>query len=289
MILEPGIPDRAAGADRVATDLPDRYLIPIEQVSSGLAARLDGMDEPVVPRPASTVALVREGAGGPEVLLLRRPRRSSFAASAWVFPGGVVDHGDAAAGRTMLGRSAEEWARRLGMPASRAVSFVAAALREAWEETGILLSDPRIDAVAGHSARIRLLAGDTTLDGALAEEGLRLDARGVVYIAHWVTPEPETRRYDTRFFLAIVSSDTECDLLGDELREGRWVSAGAAVEAYAAGDLRLLPPTVHTLHRLAAYRSVREMADAEGDAPVRTILPTMRREDRGVVIEIPEE
>ena len=190
MILESGNPDSAAGADRVATEVPDRYLIPEEHVPPGLAARIDGMDEPVAPRPASTVALVREGAGGPEVLLLRRPRRSSFAASAWVFPGGVVDDGDAAAGGTMLGRSPDEWARRLGIPAPRAVSFVAAALREAWEETGILLSDPRIDAGAGHPARVRLLAGDTRLDDALAEEGLRLDARGVVYIAHWITPEP---------------------------------------------------------------------------------------------------
>jgi 8-oxo-dGTP pyrophosphatase MutT (NUDIX family) len=233
--------------------------------------------------------LVRDAGDGPEALLLRRPHGSSFAASAWVFPGGIVDPEDAAVGRTMLGDSPDEWARRLEIPAADAVAFVAAALREAWEETGILLSDPAPDPDAVRAARERLLAGDLTLDAALREGDLRLDARGVVYIAHWITPEPETRRYDTRFFLAVVPPGTTCDLLGDELTEARWVRPAAAVDHHAAGELRLLPPTVHTLHRLAAFRTVREMVGALREMPVRAILPTMRRDGRGVVIQIPQE
>lgn len=257
-------------------------------MSAGLAARVDGPCEPVTPRPAATVALVRDGSVGPEVLLLRRPHRSSFAASAWVFPGGIVDPADAAAGRAMLGADPDRWARRMGIPAGEAVAFVAAALREAWEETGILLCEPTSDPGGLRPARERLLAGDLTLDAALRMAGVRLDARDVVYIAHWITPEPETRRYDTRFFLAVVPPGTTCDLVGDELTEARWVAPATAVSGYAAGELRLLPPTVHTLHRLASFATVRAMVDALRDARVATILPTMRRENRGVVIEIPE-
>lgn len=239
-------------------------------------------------RPAATVVVAREGDAGPEVLLVRRPARSSFAAHAWVFPGGRVDEEDAAAGAAMLGPRAGEWGERLGLPPREAAGFVAAALREAWEETGILMCDATPPIEPARAARARLLAGEGTMPDLLAELGLRLDAREIVYIAHWITPEPEARRYDTRFFLAAAMPGAACELVGDELVEARWTTAASAVDAYHAGELRLLPPTVHTLDRLARFGAVPEMMHALRDADVPTILPRMRLDPAGVVIEIPE-
>lgn len=279
--------EAAADSDRLPTGRLDRFLIPSEQVPAALEARVREGSKAAPTRPAATVVLARDAAAGPEVLLVRRPGRSSFAANAWVFPGGRVDAQDADAGGAMLGRSPEEWGARLDLPSQLAVGYVAAALREAWEETGILLADRAVDGGTARAARAALLRGEIALPAALDRLGARLDAGGVAYIAHWITPEPELRRYDTRFFLAAVPSEARCELIGDELVEARWAAPSAAVDEYAAGTMRLLPPTVHTLRRLAAFTDVGEMVDSLRDAPVDTVLPRMRLDPDGVVIELP--
>lgn len=285
-------PDRAgnaASSPRLPTGHPDRYLIPRAQVPPGLLERVELGGDPVVPRPAATIVLARDGDGGPEVLLLRRPGRSSFAANAWVFPGGALDPADLddslAAG--LLGPSPDAWAERLDTGARQAVGFVVAAIREAWEETGILLSDPPGDPDLLCPGRMEALAGETSFGEVLEHEGLVLDAGDLVYLAHWITPEPEPRRFDARFFLAGVPPATRCDLLGEELVEARWVAPAAALDAYDAGAMRLLPPTVHTLRRLRTYASVADMVADLRDAPVATILPRMIRDPAGVIIELP--
>ena len=280
--------DDAAGSARRPTERTDRYLIPVDHVPAELAARVSDPEAVAPTRPAATVVIAREGDGGPEVLLVRRPARSAFAANAWVFPGGRVDPEDAVAAASMLGPSAAAWGARLGLPAREAAGFVAAALREAWEETGILVCDLAPHPDRAREARERVLREAGALPGLLSELGVRLDARNVAYIAHWITPEPEPRRYDTRFFLAAALPGATCELVGDELEEARWISPGHAVAAYREGELRLLPPTVHTLDRLAAFGSVPEMMEALRDAAVPTILPRMRLDPAGVVIEIPE-
>lgn len=281
-------PDPAAGSARHATERTDRYLIPADHVPAGLAARVADPEAVAPTRPAATVVLAREGDAGPEVLLVRRPARSSFAAHAWVFPGGRLDAEDAAAGAAMLGPAPERWSARMGLPAPEAAAFVAAALREAWEETGILMCDPPPPPRLARDARRRLLAGDAALPDLLATLGVRLDARNVAYIAHWITPEPEPRRYDTRFFLAAVAPGAACELLGDELVGARWAAPARAVEAYRDGGMRLLPPTVHTLDRLSGFPTVAGMVDTLRDADVPAILPRMRLDPDGIVIEIPE-
>lgn len=282
--------DHAASSDRTPTDSPGRYLIPADQVPPRLAERLAGAHEPVPARPAATIVLARESRRGPEVLLLRRPGRSSFAANAWVFPGGAVDRDDSAAtvAERLLGPPAHWWAERLRTEAAHALGFVAAALREAWEETGILLADPLPPRERLSVSRAELLGGAVSLADIVRSHDLRLDAREVVYLAHWITPEQESRRYDTRFFLAHVSQAAECDLVGEELCEARWVAPAEAVEAYHAAKMRLLPPTVHTLQRLSAYGSVPEMTAALRHGPVPAILPRMTASAEGVLIEIPE-
>jgi 8-oxo-dGTP pyrophosphatase MutT (NUDIX family) len=284
---------RAAAAERRPTGDASRFLIPSEQLPPGFAERLGQPGfAPAEPRPAATVVLLRDAPGGPEALLLRRPKRSSFAAGAWVFPGGVVDAADAepALAARSRGPDPDAWARRLGLAdPAEAFGFVVAALREAWEETGILLAEPEAeepDAGKLHRARIDLLSGVLSLAAMAERERLLLATEDLLYIAHWITPEPEPRRYDTRFFLARVGAGAECELHGEELKESRWVRPADAVAAYRAGELLLLPPTVHTLDRLAGFGSLEELWTGLRDAPVPTFLPRMRRDPAGILLEI---
>lgn len=290
--MHPKTPDNlAAAAARCPTEDPSRFLIPGDQLPPGFAERVEAAGfSPVAPRPAATVVLAREGHEGVEVLLLRRPRRSAFAAGAWVFPGGVVDAADANPALLALNRgpSAEAWARRLGLPdPAEAFGYVVAALREAWEETGILLVEgERPEPQRLRQARIDALAGTLSVLDLVTRERLQLATEDLLYIAHWITPEPEPRRYDTRFFLARLPAGTECELHGDELREARWIRPEEAVHAYQAGELRLLPPTVHTLGRLVGFGALDDLWERLRDAPVPTFLPRMRRDPNGIMLEI---
>lgn len=290
----------AASAARRATDHPNRFLIPEEDLPPGFADRVEsGAMIPVVPRPAATVVLLRDGERGPEALLLRRHRRSGFAADAWVFPGGTVDEADRdpELADRIDGPSPEEWAAQLGVDdPHEALGYVAAALREAFEETGILLARPdgigdrpEGEAEALEVARRALLNGVVELRQMAVTHGLRFMGDAVLYIAHWITPVPEPRRYDTRFFLARVPRGSECVVHEAEMVDARWMTPAEAVRRFEDGELRLLPPTVHTLRRLAGFRTFAELWEALRGAPVPAILPRMRRHPGGVVIEVPED
>jgi len=292
-------PQTAASATRRATDDPHTFLIPDEHLPPGFAERVEDADViPAPPRPSATVALIRDGGSGPQVLLLRRHGRSGFAADAWVFPGGVVDKADREPELAdhLDGPTPEEWAARLGTDSpAEALGFVAAALREAFEETGILLAhaDPtspsRIgDAQALGVARRALLDGVATLRQMAVGNGVRLAGDALAYLAHWVTPEPEPRRYDTRFFLARAPEGAECDAHGAEMTDALWCHAAEVVERFNRGEMKMLPPTVHTLRRLAGFASVDEALAAFRDAAVPCITPRMRRHPEGVAIEVPE-
>jgi 8-oxo-dGTP pyrophosphatase MutT (NUDIX family) len=285
----------AAYAARQATDAPNVFLIPSEHLPAGFADKVEhGGWTAVEPRPAATVVLLRDGDAGPEALLLRRHGRSGFAAGAWVFPGGMVDADDAgpAVAEAMDGPTADEWARRLELDdASVALAFVASAVREAFEETGILLAHVRagMDEERLDGLRRSLLAGEMGLGEMARDEGLRLAGGDLLYIAHWITPEPEPRRYDTRFFLATVPGDAVCTPHAAEMTDARWMAPADAVAAFERGEMKLLPPTVHTLRRLAGFASVAAVRAALADAPVPAILPVMHRRANGVAIEFPAD
>jgi 8-oxo-dGTP pyrophosphatase MutT (NUDIX family) len=300
-VPDPTPPGRqsAASAARRATDDPYVFLIPAEALPPGFAEKVAaGGFTPAPTRPAATVVLVRDSADGPEVLLLRRSRRSGFAAGAWVFPGGVVDGGDGdlALVERMDGPTPMQWAERLGLnDPAEAVSFVTAAVREAFEETGIMLARLAEDATnpGGREgleiARRALLAEVVDLRQIIITRSLRISGGDLLYLAHWITPEPEPRRYDTRFFLARVGPDAVCTPHEAEMTESVWLTARGAVHFFENGSLKMLPPTVHTLRRLANFGSVDAIFAALADAPVPAIMPVMRVQDDGVAIVLPDE
>lgn len=292
-------PQSAAGAARRATDDPHRFVIPTEALPAGFTDIVDDpAHQPVQARPAATVVLLRDAPGGLEVLLLRRHRRSGFAAGAWVFPGGVVDQRDrdAALVDRLDGPTPGEWARRLGLvDAGEALGYVSAAIREAFEETGILLAHRDPDATQPRGggglevARRALLNDVIDLHGVAVGNGLRLSGGELIYIAHWITPTPEPRRYDTRFFAAHAPAGAECTVHDAEMTDALWLTPAEAVRRFEAGELTLLPPTVHTLRRLSRYGAWEQLRAWLQDAPVPAILPRMERDPQGVAIVVPED
>jgi 8-oxo-dGTP pyrophosphatase MutT (NUDIX family) len=202
-------------------------------------------------RDAATVMLVRDAAGGVEVFAFRRVPRMAFAPGMLVFPGGSVDAGD---GGTPFHDSAPEDA-----------AAVAAAVRETFEECGVLLAvdadgagpdAAALAAPAWEERRVRLAAGELTLPDVLRGEGLAVRAGDLRPWARWVTPPFENRRFDTRFYVAPLPAGQEARDLGGEGERAAWLSPGAAVEAHAAGELPMLPPTLVCLEELAAAPDV---------------------------------
>ncbi|HEX9939565.1 MAG TPA: NUDIX domain-containing protein [Longimicrobium sp.] len=293
-------PQSAASAARRATDDPNRFVIPTEALPAGFADKVDDSSlQPVEARPASTVVLLRDAQGGPEALLLRRHRRSGFAAGAWVFPGGVVDEGDRDADllERLEGPTPGEWALRLGLvDAGEALGYVAAAIREAFEETGIFLARPDPESTQPRDpgeglevARRALLNDVVGLRSVLVGNGLCLSGGDLIYIAHWITPLPEPRRYDTRFFAAHAPAGAECVVHEMEMTDALWLRPAEAVQRFETGEMKLLPPTVHTLRRLARYASWEQIRAWLQDAPVPAITPRMERHPDGVAIVVPED
>jgi len=225
--------------------------------------------------PAATVVLMRDSVAGLEVLLLRRNRRAGFVPGAYVFPGGRVDAADAApdALARLDGLTAERAAERLDLPDGDppAIAYYVAALREAFEETGILVGGGAHDEVA--LVREELLEDRIIFAEALARLDRRVSAGALEYLAHWITPVREPRRYDTRFFAARVPEGAEPVIDAREMTHALWVTPGAGVRGAREGELPMILPTVRTLEQLAAFDSAAEVLQALPRLTVPTILP----------------
>lgn len=229
---------------------------------------------PAVPRDAATVILVRPGAAtqqGVEVYLLRRTRALEFAPGACVFPGGSVDERDAdpgIAGTGWHGPAPADFGHLLGVPAERARALVCAAVRETFEESGVLLAGPSAAELVPDSEvlaqdRQALLAGSLSLAELLARRGLVLRADLLTPWARWITPEISPRRFDTWFFAAALPAGQLAGLVAaapaagpGESDSGTWWRPAMALEAARAGQITLLPPTAVTLAELAAHQDV---------------------------------
>ena len=235
-------------------------------------AATSGDASPIVPLPAATVVLLRPGGPGerPEILLTRRPSTMAFAADLHVFPGGRVDRADAdprALRRSAL--SGEAAAMRLGGGVSPTEALAAhlAAIRELFEEVGVLLADgsagaadPPADDV--RELRARFLAGELTLADLGDELGLRFRTDLLVPIGHWTTPPVMPRRFDTRFFAAELPPGAEPSFDEGEVVDLRWLTAADALEAMGDGSIGMWVPTSATLQQLEHARDLDEVARA---------------------------
>lgn len=261
--------------------------------------------DPVEPKLAATVVVIRSGARAPEVLLTRRPASMAFAPDVHVFPGGAVDPADAEP--SLLARSvvrAADAARALGgdLAPTLALATHVAAIRELFEEAGVLLADvvgdpgDRGDAggrdgatVPSRSlglARSTLVGGETTFGAIAAELGLRLRTDLLVPLSRWVTPPTLPRRFDARFFAAALPPGARVSFEGEEVAGHRWTTPAAALRAMADGEVGMWVPTSATLQQLEHAGSIDEMrrritpgllgavgVDAVGTDILRIVMP----------------
>jgi 8-oxo-dGTP pyrophosphatase MutT (NUDIX family) len=232
---------------------------------------------------ASGAPAARPGVPAPapdaEVYMLRRLQTMAFAPGAYVFPGGSVDEADSDGGHGWAGPPAEHFAGPLGLPPDRAQALIRAAVRETFEECGVLLAGPSADAVVSDTSgedwqadREALARGSRSLAELLTRRGLLLRADLLRPWSRWITPEAESRRYDTRFFTALLPRAQQAMGGTGEADEAAWLRPAGAIAAARTGDLVLLPPTAITLRELAACRDVAGILAAR-----RRIIPRQPR------------
>ncbi|MBO0765603.1 MAG: NUDIX hydrolase [Hyphomicrobiaceae bacterium] len=240
-------------------------------------------------RPASTVAILRDGPSGIEVFMVVRHRAIDFASGALVFPGGKVEAEDAD----------EAWSRLAPAPVKAPDrAFFVAAGRETFEEAGLVLARHHgaaglVDAATAdrlvETHRARLLRGQMSFADVLSGEGLTLALDLMVPFAHWITPEALPKRFDTHFFLiaAPVSQLGAHD--GGESVEGLWIAPSRALAEAEAGARTLVFATRMNLTKLARYRTVAEAVAATRATPVVTVVPKATRTANGRWLKIPAE
>lgn len=252
--------------------------------------------EPAAARAAATVLLLRDGAAGPEVYLLRRAIGMAFAGGMYAYPGGGVDPRDSAADIGWAGPSAAEWARRLGGGEEEARSLVCAACRETFEESGVLLAGPDASTVVSDvsgqvwESRRRCLESRELGFGPLLEQtGLVLRTDLLRPWARWITPEPEPRRYDARFFVAALPQGQATRDISREADQVVWARPCDVLAAADRREIGLLPPTAETLRAVAAYGGVADVLAAAHGRDLSPLLPRIVVDAAGGHVVLPGE
>jgi 8-oxo-dGTP pyrophosphatase MutT (NUDIX family) len=278
---------------------------------------------PSAARDAATVMLLRRagqgdraggigrrvGGAGLEVYMLRRRQSMPFAPGAYVFPGGSVDPRDADADVAWAGPDVTEWASWLGSTPELARGLLCAAVRETFEEAGVLLAGtesarPERRRAAGFAGperhpgagslpaadgleqdRLALLDRSLSLAGLLARRGLVLRSDQLKPWARWITPAVETRRYDTRFFAAALPERQQTREIRDEADEVAWLRPADVLAAAGRGEVVLLPPTAVTLAELAACDSV--AAALAAPRQIRPLQPEIQLDGDRVWLQMP--
>ena len=257
------------------------------------------LDLSAVPlQPASTVMLLRDSEHDMEVFMMQRTTTAAFASGMYVFPGGRVDDVDGASELDDLceGLTDAEASDLLRVP-SGGLAYWVAAIRESFEEAGVLLArDEHGDFVRLNdpdSQQRFAAARHAVHDGALSlaefcrQEGLRLAVDTISYVSHWVTPVGEKRRFDTRFFVAVAPPAQ--DLMHDdkETIASLWVTPTDALGRAERGELAMIPPTVANLQFLAQHNSTSAAVAAAQTIGVPTpIVPKLRYGSDGRVVEV---
>lgn len=244
-------------------------------------------------RQAATVLLLRDGqhpggTTGLEVYLLRRTTGMPFAGGMTAYPGGGVDPRDGDTDLTWVGPSPADWARTWGCAERTARELVCAAVRETFEEAGVLLAGPAaggvVPDVSGEDWEVQrqaLLTRELSLSELLAGRGLALRSDLLRPFAHWVTPPVEPRRYDTKFFAALLPAGQEARDVSGEADEAVWLTPADALAELRAGTRPMLPPTIHTLGQLEPFADVAAALAGSPPDPLEPISPTFEDDDEG--------
>jgi 8-oxo-dGTP pyrophosphatase MutT (NUDIX family) len=257
---------------------------------------------PATPRKASTIILLREKASkGFEVLLLKRHEKSNFFAGNYVYPGGGLEPQDCVPEIYPFcrGLSPGEASRILGSstPPDESLGYWVAALRELFEEAGILLACSQ----KGSADQAELLTDPAKLSEyrtllqnrkiafreMVEAEELSLDLDQVIYYAHWITPEARPVRFDTRFFLARHPEGQEADHDRQETTARAWISPAKALEANLQGEIVLSPPTLKTLEDLSRFESMQDLLFRVTEAHKPSILPVLAKVPEGPLLVFP--
>jgi len=262
------------------------------ELGESARAVLSGERVPAEPRNAATVMLLRSSDDGLEVYMLRRQASMAFAPGAYVFPGGSVDSRDTDEQVAWTGPDAAEWGRIFDAPPSLARALVCAAVRETFEESGVLLAGESADSVVADTTsddweadRHALLDHSVSLAELLARRNLVLRADLLRPWSRWITPIVEPRRFDTRFFAAALPAGQRTRDVGGEASEVAWVAPEKALSAGERGEIRLFPPTAVTLSELAACGDLAIVL--AGPREVAPIIPDVQLREGAVWLTVP--
>jgi len=231
------------------------------------------VDPVLTPLPAATVLFLRDApapAGGLqlEVLMLRRNDQSGFVRSAYLFPGGAVDPEDAdpALAARCRGRHEPAATTLLGRGVQDGLAHWVAALRESFEEAGLLVADPPPPAEARVEARAQMEAGTRSFADLCARFDLELATDRVHPYSHWITPAGAPRRYDTRFFVALAPEGQEASADQVETVAHLWITPQDALARHRAGGFELIFPTMRSLLDLQRFRTAEEVLEVARSA-----------------------
>ncbi|MEV7418694.1 NUDIX hydrolase [Streptomyces sp. NPDC089919] len=286
---------RTAGGQWYPPEWPDR-----------IRALTAGTLTPVAPKLAATVMLLRDtdagtGTGqatgpatGPAVHMLRRRASMAFAGGAYAYPGGGVDPRDDDHHVGWAGPGLDRWAERLGTERATAQAIVCAAVRETYEEAGVLLAGPTADTVVGDTTgedweedRQALVARELSFAEFLDRRGLLLRSDLLGAWARWITPEFEPRRYDTWFFVAALPEGQRTRNASTEADRTVWIRPAEAAAGYDKGELLMMPPTISTLRSLEPYGTAAAALAAAGAQDLTPVLAQATLEEGELVLSWP--
>ena len=257
-------------------------------------AYAEGSATPAEPKLAATVILTRPSASGTEIYLLRRQTSMAFAGGMCVFPGGAVDPRDFDHDVAWAGPTPAEWATRLGVDERTARALVCAAVRETFEESGVLLAGSA-DAVVADTTAADWEADRVALEGRGLSLTDFLDRRDLVLRTDllgawsgWQTPVFEPRRYRTWFFTARLPEGQVTRDVSTESSSVAWLPALEAVARAEAGEIFMMPPTYLTCLDIAQYGSPDDVLAASAGRSVEIFTPEVVSVDGDFVLSMPE-